>query len=107
MRLVPRLSMPGGMPEGVLDAIDIIGNNVRTEILRRLAQQPMTTLALAEQLEVHHASVHRHLVLLEQRGLVAADVGPGKRRGQTVTWETNLEKVAEIGRTWIDYASGD
>jgi DNA-binding transcriptional ArsR family regulator len=106
MRRVPRLSMPEDMPKGVRVAIDVIGNNVRTEILRLLSERPMTTLELAEQLRVHHASVHRHLVVLEEHELVTADVGRGRRRGQTVTWQTNGEKVAEIGQLWIDYASG-
>jgi len=99
--------MPENMPEGVRVAIDVIGNNVRTEILRSLARRPMTTLELAEQLQVHHASIHRHLVLLEEHDLVTADTGRGKRRGQTVTWQTNVDKVAESGRLWIGYASGD
>lgn len=98
--------MPEDLPEGVRVAIDVIGNNVRTEILRVLARQPMTTIELAEQMRVHHASVHRHLGRLEENGLVTADVGRGRRRGQTVTWRTNTEKVAEVGKVWIDYASG-
>lgn len=99
--------MPEDLPEGVRVAIDVIGNNVRTEILRVLARQPMTTIELAERIQIHHASVHRHLVPLEEHGLVTADVGRGRRRGQTVTWRTNTEKVAEVGKVWIDYASGD
>jgi predicted transcriptional regulator len=99
--------MPEDMPEAVRVVIDIIGNNVRTEILRVLAQRPLTTLQLAEQLRVHHASVHRHLVLLEEHDLVTADVSRGKRRGRTVTWQTNREKLAAMGQLWIDYASGD
>jgi len=100
------LSMPEDMPEEVRVVIDIIGNHVRTEILRTLALQPLTTLQLADRLRVHHASAHRNLVLLEEHGLVSADVGAGKRRGQTVTWQTNPEKLAEVGQLWVDYASG-
>ena len=95
------------MPEGVRSVIDVIGNNVRTEILRRLSRQPLTAIELAEQVGVHHASVHRHLTHLEQHDLVIADVGPGHRRGQTVTWRTNSKRVGEFGRIWVDYATGD
>lgn len=98
--------MPGDMPEEVLAAIDVIGNNVRTEILRRLAQRPATAGDLAEQIGVHHGSVHRHLVVLEQHELVTTDVDPGKRRGQTVVWRTDTAKVAEWAEVWARYASG-
>jgi predicted transcriptional regulator len=98
--------MPEDMPEAVRSATDVVGNNVRTEILRHLSQRSRTSLELAELLQVHHASVHRHLVLLEDRELVTADVGRGRRRGQTVTWQSNPERIAEVGQLWIDYASG-
>lgn len=98
--------MPGEMPEEVLSAIDVIGNNVRTEILRRLAQDAATARDLAEQIGVHHGSVHRHLVVLEEHGLVTTDVDPGKRRGQKVVWRTDRDKVAELGEIWARYASG-
>lgn len=97
--------MPGDMPEEVLAVIDIIGNNVRTEIVRRLAQHALTAGDLAEQIDVHHGSVHRHLVLLEQHGLITTDVDAGRRRGQTVLWRTDVVKVAELGRVWVAYAS--
>lgn len=99
--------MPGDMPEEVLVAIELMGNNVRTEILRRLSRQPSTAHELAERIEVHAASVHRHLVLLEEHHLVSADVEPAERRRfQTVTWQTHRGRVAELGRLWADYASG-
>lgn len=98
--------MPGDMPEEVLAVIDVIGNNVRTEILRQLAKEPLTARDLADQIGVHVGSVHRHLVLLEQHGLIAASVEAGKRQGQTVLWRTDPEKVAESAEVWARYASG-
>lgn len=98
--------MPGDMPEKVLAAIDVIGNNVRTEILRRLAQGALTARDLADQIGVHVGSVHRHLVVLERHDLVTTDVNPGKRRGQTVVWRTDTAKVDEWAQVWARYASG-
>ncbi len=94
------------MPEEVLSAIEVIGNNVRTEILRRLAREALTAGNLAEQIGVHVGSVHRHLAMLEQHELVATDVDPGKRRGQMVLWRTNTTKVAEWAEVWGRYTSG-
>lgn len=108
MRPMPRLSLPPGMTEELASIIDVLGNHARTEILCRLAQQPMTTVELAYELGVSHSSVWRHLVLLEDHGLVLADVESGRRRGNKhVQWETVPERVRELGTRWIRYASGD
>ena len=96
--------MPGDMPEEVLVAIEIIGNNVRTEILRRISERGLTALELADRIGVHPASIHRHLIALEQHGLVSADVAPGRRRGKSVTWRTETDRVTEVGRTWVRYS---
>jgi DNA-binding transcriptional ArsR family regulator len=101
---MPRLSVPGDMPTEVLVAIDTIGNNVRTEILRRASERGLTALELADLIGVHPASIHRHLIVLERHGLVSADVAPGRRRGQSVSWRTETDEVAEVGRTWVRYA---
>lgn len=97
--------MPGDMPEDVLAAIDVIGNNVRTEILRRLAQRASTAHDLAAQIGVHVGSIHRHLVVLEQHDLVRTDVDRGKRRGQMVLWRTNTATVTDCAQVWARYAS--
>lgn len=46
---------------------------------------------------------HRHLIVLERHGLVSADVAPGRRRGQSVTWRTETDQVAMFGSTWVRY----
>lgn len=93
------------MPDEVLVAIDVIGNNVRTEILRQLTAQPLTALDLAERIGVHPTSVHRHLVLLEERLLISTEVQQGKRRGKTVKWQAQQSRVAELGRVWVAYVA--
>ena len=98
--------MPGDMPEDVLAAIDVIGNNVRTEILRQLAQGASTAHDLAAQIGVHVGSIHRHLVVLEQHDLVRTDVDRGKRRGQMVLWRTDTATVTDCAQVWARYASG-
>lgn len=67
---MPRLSMPVDMPHEVLVAIETIGNNVRTEILRQTSRGALTALELADRIGVRSASIHRHLIVLERHGLV-------------------------------------
>lgn len=108
MQRVPRLSKPPRMPEGVVAIIDAIGNSVRTEILRHLSLQAMSATQLAEVIEADPRVVRRHLEVLEDLGLVAADHPRGDRRakGRIVLWETDHARVEEVGKIWIDYVTG-
>ena len=94
------------MPMDMRLAINVMGKPVRTEILYHLSVHPRTSIELADLIGVHHTSIHRHLGLLEQLDLVTADVGPGHRRGQTVRWHTDIQKVGQLGRLWVAYATG-
>ena len=95
------------MPQEVLDIIDVIGNHARTEILRRVAHEASTATELGEAMGISRSSIFRHLDELERHGLVVADVEPGQRRGnKTVRWSGVPERVEELGRQWISYASG-
>lgn len=106
MRGMPRLSTPADMPLEVQAVIDVIGNLARTEILRILTRQPMSAVELAEALEVHHASAHRHLTKLESYGLVVATAAPGRRRGNKhVVWSTDPKRIRDLGAHWIAYAT--
>ena len=102
-----RLLLPPEMPRRVIDIIEIIGSLARTEILRLLARKPATTGELGEALETSRVTVYRHLVELEEHGLVVADLKPGERRGNKgVRWSVVPERVEQLGRQWIKYASG-
>jgi DNA-binding transcriptional ArsR family regulator len=108
MQPVPRLSKPPNMPEEVLAMLDAIGNSARTEILRHLSVQPLSTPDLAKAIGVDHSRVLRHLAVLEDLGLVSADHPRGSRRGvgRVVMWETNQQRVNEVAMAWRAYASG-
>ena len=94
------------MPTDMRVAINVMGKPVRTEILYHLSVHPRTSIELADLIGVHHTSIHRHLCLLEQLDLVTANVGPGHRRGQTVKWHTDIQKVGQLGCLWVAYATG-
>ena len=106
MGRVPKLSTPADMPADVCLAINVMGNKVRTEILYHLSCRPQTSGELAERVGVHLTSVHRPLCLLEHHGLITADVESGHRRGQTVTWRTDVQKVGQLGCLWVAHATG-
>lgn len=85
--------------------VEIVGNAVRTEILRALSLNAMTGRELARTLEVSHTTVHRYLALLEEQGLVVTKTQAGRRQGQQVVWSADAERIAEIGQQWISYAA--
>lgn len=102
-----RLLLPPEMPRRVIDIIEIIGSHARTEILRLLALEPATTVELGEALGTTRVTIYRHLIYLEEHGLVTADLKPGDRRGNRgIRWSVVPERVEELGRQWISYASG-
>lgn len=107
MLLVPHLTTPPNMPREVKAAIDTIGNQARTEILRQLSISPLTAPELAQSLGADRTSVHRHLRALESHGLVEADRPAGQRTGVTVRWSTVRSQVNELGKTWTAYANGE
>lgn len=96
------------MPDEVLAMLDAIGNSARTEILRHLSMQSMTTPELADAIGVDHSSVLRHLAVLEDLDLVSADHPRGSRRGvgRVVMWQTNRQPLDDAAKAWHAYASG-
>lgn len=106
MHDMPHLTSIENQPEEVRAAIDVIGNQVRTEILRRLSLEPLTAPDLAKGLDVSRFSVLRHLTALESLGLVAADRPFGARKGVTVHWSTDVDQVSKVGTSWTAYATG-
>lgn len=107
MHDMPHLTSIENQPEEVRAAIDVIGNQVRTEILRRLSLESLTAPELAESLAVSRFSVLRHLTALESLGLVTADRPIGARKGVTVHWTTDADRVSKVGTSWTAYATGE
>jgi DNA-binding transcriptional ArsR family regulator len=54
-------------------ALDALGNPVRRELLRLLAQKEQPVGELAEKVPVSRPAVSKHLKLLEEAGLVARE----------------------------------
>ncbi len=105
-RAVPRLTNPPGMPEEVARVVEIISNAVRTEILHFLSREALTAMEISQLTGVIHSSIHRHLVMLEDAGLVKADHEPHRRRGREVRWSADVPRIESVAATWAAYASG-
>ena len=110
MRSMPSLPAPPDMPAGVKVIIDAIGHSVRTEILRHLAERPLGVRELADATGTVVSQIRKHLAILEELGLVVADLSPDERRpggrGRAVLWSTNIKRAEEVGQIWINYVTG-
>ena len=105
---MPRLTHPPHMPEKVVEAIEILGNRARTEILHMLARNNgLTVPEIAERLDLSRVSAHAHLQSLEKAGLVSTDVPPAQRRGRLLHWHVDPAAVTELASVWAKYASGE
>lgn len=102
---VPRLTRPTGMPEEIALVVEVMSNAVRTEILRVLAQKPLTAVEISQLTGVVHSSIHRHLVLLEDAGLVHTDHEPHRRRGREIRWTVDAQRIESMAAEWAAYAS--
>ncbi|MFN8131985.1 MAG: metalloregulator ArsR/SmtB family transcription factor [Solirubrobacteraceae bacterium] len=81
------------------DPFDVLGDPQRREILRLVAERPRSVGDLARDVPVSRPAVSRHLRLLREAGLVAAEAA-GTRRVYRVD-PAGLEGVhAYLGQVW-------
>jgi DNA-binding transcriptional ArsR family regulator len=59
------------LPKRSDPAFDALGNPLRRDIVRRLANKPMSVATLAAAFTVSRPAISRHLAVLEEAGLVA------------------------------------
>lgn len=104
---MPRLTKPPGQPKEVTTAIKIMGNEARTEILRRLVLEgPLTVPELAAAVGSSTMSAYRHVLALEEAGLVTGDLPVGERAGRTVSWSVDVDAVRRVPHTWLSHVLG-
>ena len=63
------------------DAMSILENTTRREILKFLVKEPHYPLQLSEMLEVSQQAVMKHLKVLEEGGFVESDKVPSEKGG--------------------------
>ena len=108
MSPMPVLITPPGMPEAVVGAIETMGNRARTELLHILGStdRGMTTQELADAVDGNRIQVREHLLEMEKLQLVSANFPAGERAGRKILWQAHPERIAQLAKTWQEYAQG-
>lgn len=109
MRHVPSRHHPVDMPGPVRAAIQTLGSEARTEVLRAVCTAgPLLTHEVAELAAVSDSAALRHLKALEALGLVESVTVAGiGRAGMKLSWRAHPARLAEIADAWLRYARGN
>ncbi|MDD5474519.1 MAG: ArsR family transcriptional regulator [Candidatus Methanoperedens sp.] len=91
--------------------LDILGNENRRKILHLLASRPCYMSEIAERLDVGAKAILGHLLLLEQAGLIEANVDDQRRKYFHITDNLRLEVFVspysfEVETTTISVTTG-
>lgn len=88
-------------------AVAFMGNRAQADILRTLATEgPCTIGSLLRHLDMSRASVNKHLVTLEETGLVRGDPPTGKRHGRSVVYAIDENRIQVLANRYIQYVTG-
>lgn len=109
--LVQNEDMPQNMHPVVKDwspevaiAMTTFGNNARNEIIRYLLEHgPQPRGEIVANVDASEASVAKHLVLLENAGVVGADVEPGRRHGRAPRYSVNPDRIRVLFEAHLQY----
>lgn len=102
-REMPRLIQPA-LPEDVETAVAFLGNRAQVQILRMLSSRgPCTIGSLIENLDMSRPSVNKHLVSLENAGLVVGHPAVGQRHGKSVTYQLDAGQVRSLAESCLAY----
>lgn len=86
----------------------MLGNEVRQEVLRVLAQRGDASVPeIAKETQIRADTVTRHILELEDLGVVKIDVPRGSRHGRRFTVWLNRERYRMLLRTWVAVMDGD
>ena len=97
--VMPHITQPEGAewsPE-IEAAIASFGNRARNEILRYLAHHsPATRGDIVAAVSSEAPSVAKHLIILEEAGVISADLEPGQRHGKAPRYSSNKARIREL-----------
>jgi ArsR family transcriptional regulator, arsenate/arsenite/antimonite-responsive transcriptional repressor len=98
---MPRITHPGdtAWSSDVEVAVSTFGNRARNEIIRFLvANGPAARGDIVNNVSAGEPAVAKHLLVLEESGVVRADVEPGRRHGRAPRYSIDTERI----RTLLD-----
>lgn len=97
---VPRLTRPRSLPADVRDVREVLGNAARLEMIHYLDRVGQASVAeLSQHVGATRASIQGHLATMEHHGVVSADLPEHLRKGATVYWSVEPERVWEMLQT--------
>ncbi|WP_277212358.1 ArsR/SmtB family transcription factor [Isoptericola croceus] len=103
-----QIAKPAGRPDEVELAVAVFGNQVKHEIVRYLSSRdPAFFGDVAAGTELSRSTLSPHLAELEDLGVVVVDVPRGQRRGRSVRYSVDRERVGQLLQAWLTYAFGN
>ncbi|WP_460461651.1 ArsR/SmtB family transcription factor [Arthrobacter pigmenti] len=101
---MPRLVRRSEQPDDVQAAIGVFGNSGHTAILKFLAENGSSLrAAILEGTELNQATLGHHLEALEQYGAVTGNIPPGSRKGRTVMYSLDKERIKTLWDAHLSY----
>ncbi len=103
---MPRITHPedSAWSSDVEAAVTTFGNRGRNEIVRFLvAHGPASRGDIVEAVSPGEPSVAKHLLALEETGVVRADVEPGRRHGRSPRYSVDQARIKELLAAHLGY----
>jgi ArsR family transcriptional regulator, arsenate/arsenite/antimonite-responsive transcriptional repressor len=107
---MPRITQPhdDAWSADVEDAVATFGNRSRNEILRYLsAHGPSTRGDIVAAVSAGEPSVAKHLLALEEVGVILVDLEQGRRHGRSPRYSANSARIKQLLDAHLQYLLED
>lgn len=86
--------VPRSWPHDVEVSVTALFNRARCEMIRHLVHHgPCTRGDIVANVACSEPSVAKHLLILEDAGVISADVAPGRRQGRAPRYTANEARI--------------